>query len=236
MSPLPALTIVAALRDELQAVSTAIPPAELHRARLIRSGVGPESAARAVAEANVPKWGRICSTGFCGGLADGLNVGDIVVATEILHGGSDKRIAIDAATVKRAVEALQSAGMKFHVGPLVSVPLPVFRCDDKRALGQKTQAAAVDMESYAIAAPGGASPFVLRVISDAVTDELPAEVSEFLDADGNVRAGKITKFIIKRPANIARLMELKKRSDTAAAALTTAWKAVWPVLAELEGK
>ena len=230
MSSIPEFTIIAALRDELKAVSAGITADDLSHVALIRGGVGPGSAARAVGEAKLAAGARICSTGFCGGLKEGLDVGDIVLATEIQHAESGQRIRIDPATVARAGAALQSAGVKFYAGPIVSVTLPVFRCEDKRALGASSGALAVDMESYAITSANGCVPFVLRAISDAVSDELPAEVSEFLDDKGNVRAGKITRFILKRPANIQRLMELKKRSDAAGSALTAAWKAVWPVL------
>src|SRR5438477_186309 len=67
---------------------------------------------------------------------------------------------------------------------------------------------------------------VLRTVSDAVTDELPAEVGQFLNEQGDVRVGNITRFIVKRPSNIMRLMELKKRSDIAAKALLVAWNAI----------
>lgn len=234
MPDLPSVIIIGAIRDELAAVGRGISPSEHSRANLIRGGVGPDSASRAVAGLDFASAKFVCSTGFCGGLKDGVEVGDIIVATEILRGDSVEKINVDATLVGKITAALSSAGVRFHAGPLTSVREPVFLREDKRALGISSGAVAVDMESFAIATPaakaGGCTPFVLRVVSDSVDDELPSEVSKFLDADGNVRAGKITRFIFKRPTNIARLMELKKRSDTASAALTAAWKAVWPVV------
>jgi len=234
MPDIPPVIIIGAIRDELAAVAKGISPSELSRANLIRGGVGPDSAARAAAALDLTSAKFVCSTGFCGGLKDGVDVGDIIVATEIQREDSADKISIDAALAGKITAALSSAGVRFHAGPLVSVREPVFLREDKRALGVSSGAIAVDMESFAISSPaakaGGSTPFVLRVISDSVDDELPSEVSQFLDAHGNVRAGKITRFIFKRPTNIARLMELKKRSDTASAALTAAWKAAWPVV------
>ena len=234
MSAVPRVIIIGAIRDELAAVARGISPDTLPVSHLIRGGVGPDSASRAVAGLDFSNVNHVCSTGFCGGLNDGVEVGDIVVATAILRGDSGERVDIDAQLVSAISAALKSAGVKFHAGPLVSVREPVFRCADKRALGTSASALAVDMESFAITSPAakvaGCRPFALRVISDSVDDELPSEVSEFLDADGNVRAGKITRFIFKRPTNIARLMELKKRSDKAGVALSAAWRAVWPVV------
>jgi len=233
--------IVTAIKEELAAVTSAIPKAGQHAAHLIRGGAGWSSATRAARDIATrqpaPQW--ICSTGFSGGLADGLNVGDIVLATELW---GDQEAAITCLTPSRIEllsHALTAAKIRFHAGATVTVTGAVTRTEDKRALGIKRNAIAVDMESYAListyqkmaAAPARA--FVMRVISDSVDDALPPEIAEFLDEKGNVRMGKVARFMLGGPRHVKTLMELKARSDKAAAALTAAWKAVWPLLTGL---
>lgn len=224
------LAIIAALREELAAVTAGIPAEDRALVQMIRGGVGPQSAGKAAAQCNA-RW--VCSTGFCGGLTDQLNVGDIVVASAIVDGSAATQTAsvtIDPTLVQNVLSALKSAGVVAHSGVITSVRDPVLACDSKRALGQSAAAIAVDMESFAISAACTGKMFVLRSVSDSVNDELPVEVSGFLDAEGNVRAGNITRFVLKRPTNIKKLMELKARSDIAARSLTAAWKAGWPVI------
>ena len=222
--------IIAALREELDAAALGISESDRgDRAsvQLVRGGVGLDSTRRA-ADACSAEW--ICSTGFCGALNDSLSVGDIVIASQILDGSEKKSapVSVDAAFVADMVEALKSAGLTPQVGPVISVRDPVFSSEAKRALGQSSGALAVDMESFALA--GARKIVVLRTVSDAVGDELPVEVAGFLDEQGNVKAGNVTRFVLKRPTNVKTLWELKKRSDTAAKALTAAWKAAWPVV------
>jgi nucleoside phosphorylase len=225
--------ILTALREELHAVAAGLPKGA-PGFDVIRGGIGPDSAARAAAalftNPEAPK--LVCSTGFCGGIADGLAVGDLVVATAIVEGDAQRRERIDVAPelLKRVTDALKSAGIGFHSGVLVSVRDPVLQTSAKRALGRANAALAVDMESYAIAdavrAQPGTAFLAMRVVSDAVGDELPPEVAEFLDAEGKVRTTVVARFVLRSPANMKKLWELKGRSDKASKTLTAAWKAV----------
>ena len=224
------LTIFTALREELNAVTAAIPKGSA-QIQAIRGGIGPDAAARAAGEILKAPPELLCSSGFCGGLADGLAVGDIVVATAIVEGDGKKRERIDIKSdvLKRVTETLKSSGIAFQSGVLVSVRDPVLQSSAKRALGSSASAFAVDMESYTLAEAAqraGTDFFALRVVSDAVGDELPAEVGDFLDADGNVRTGVVARFALGGPSNVKKLWDLKGRSDKAAKALTAAWKAI----------
>ncbi|MCY3023523.1 MAG: hypothetical protein NTW87_31470 [Planctomycetota bacterium] len=103
---------------------------------------------------------------------------------------------------------------------------------DKRALGLARQALAADMESFAMAERAGTKAAVcaLRVVSDAVGDELPAEVGTFLDEKGSVRVGRVARYALRGPASIRTLRALKARRDRSLAGLTAAWRVVWPLL------
>jgi nucleoside phosphorylase len=228
--------IFTALKEEFAAVQAAIPDSDRSLVRIIRAGVGWDSAMRAtsaVLNDGCPRW--ICFSGFCGGLADGLAVGDVVLSSA-LQEAEFGVVNVDEKILAALQSALQKSGMKFQAGRIACARRAVISEKDKRELGRTSQSIAVDMESFAVAkAAAGKCPcFALRAVSDAVTDALPPEVAGFLDKDGGVRMGKVTRFMLGGVNNIKILMELKSRSEKACASLTAAWKAAWPALKTLE--
>ena len=226
------IVVVCAMKEEYAAVQAGLGANAGARFEVIRAGVGPVSAARVARElaARAEPPDVVISTGFCGGLIDELKVGDIVVGgdveyTESISCASDRPDCADAAEFARTLESsLKLKCARVFWGKTICSKDAVATVGAKRRLGQR--ASVVDMESYALATQCNSRVVFVRVVSDSVTDELPAEVGEFLDAAGNVRAGSIARFIIKKPTNFLRLMELKKRSDIAAKALTEAWRAI----------
>jgi nucleoside phosphorylase len=179
-------------------------------------------------------------TGFCGGLDEQLAVGALILAdgvtarraleTEPAHA---EVLPTDRAARQAAEGALRRAGLAFHTGLLVTVAQPALRAEDKARLGQATRASGVDMESAAVARVAGEKKtafLVLRAVSDAVHDQLPAEVAGFLDESGRPRATQVLKYAAGGPAHLKELWRLKSRSDQAAGALTAAWKVLLPAL------
>jgi len=230
------IAVVCALREELSAVKAGL-GTDAGRFELIQAGVGARAAARVgkeLASRENPA-ALVVSTGFCGGLSDALKVGDIVAAHNIVGidaGGlpaPQNLVRAKMLVENQIAGALDAAKLRWECGSIVCSREPILKSEDKRALHVKSGAIAVDMESFALAESvdaAGTAVVVLRAVSDSVEDELPAEVAEFLDERGKVRVGKITRFVLKRPANITRLMSLKKRADKAAASLTLAWSAM----------
>jgi adenosylhomocysteine nucleosidase len=230
------LGIVTALKEEAAAIQRALPEVAQEQLRVLRGGVGPVSAARAAEQllSSAPKPTVLCSSGFCGGLCDGVEVGDVIIADCIIMPDTNlARTKINPEYVETMRTALRDAKIRFHVGGLAGSPSAVTSCDAKRALGQSCQAAAVDMETAAVAraaTSAGVAMIALRVISDSVLDELPPEVGGFLNDDGDVRIGNVAKFALRSPRNMKTLWHLKSRTDKAVASLSAAWKAVWPAL------
>jgi adenosylhomocysteine nucleosidase len=225
----PRLAVITALKEELSSIKSAIDSVNV---LLIRGGVGSRSAASAAESAIAAHPRTIVSSGFCGGLLPGPQVGHVVVATRVLDGsGEGTPIDCDKAGVKQWLNLIEKAGVPCHSGDLTSVSAAVTSVAAKAELARRSGAIAVDMESYAIAslAQKAGIPFLLlRSISDSSDDALPPEVGGFLDENGNVRAGQVAKFAIKGPRNIKMLMTLKSRSDKAVAGLTSAWQSLSP--------
>jgi hypothetical protein len=124
---------------------------------------------------------------------------------------------------------LNTAGMQAHRGVLLGVSTPVFTSAQKRALGQRFNALAVDMESVALARElhGQRIPvLVVRAVSDAVGDELPPQTSTFLTPAGQPRLWPIARFVLGGPTHVKALLRLKRHADAAAKALTGVFTAL----------
>jgi len=144
---------------------------------VVEGGVGPAAAARATAEAirfYQPRY--VISAGFAGALTDELNRGQLLLADEVVNpAGEAFQVGLK----------LESAGAStgWHVGRLLSVERVVRTPQERRAWAAKTQALACDMETFAVAhtcRQWGVPLIAVRVISDAVDDELPPEIAHLL--------------------------------------------------------
>ncbi|MGW1895833.1 phosphorylase family protein [Streptomyces sp. NPDC002004] len=143
--------------------------------RVLRTGMGPRAAERAVARVlGDPSWqdAAVLATGFCAGLAPGMHPGDVVVAEETRdpHGttvcnGTDL-------LVRELARVLP--GRTVHTGPLTGSG-HVVRGPERADL-LATGAIAVDMESAATllgALRAGRRPVAaVRVVVDAPEHEL----------------------------------------------------------------
>ncbi|MFJ9339722.1 1-hydroxy-2-methyl-2-butenyl 4-diphosphate reductase [Streptomyces sp. NPDC101733] len=168
------LLIACALRIERAALSgagRAGPP----DASVLRTGMGPRAAERAVARA-LERPGMagaaVLATGFCAGLVPGMHPGDLVVADETRdpHG----TVACTGTALLAEALARAAPGRTVHTGALTGSDHVVR--GQERARLRASGAVAVDMESAATlwaATRGGGRPVAaVRVIVDAPEHEL----------------------------------------------------------------
>ena len=165
---------------------------------MVASGPGPRLVERALGEKkNV---NGIISTGFCGALDPALQVGDIVVWGDA--------VASEAPFVR---------------GEIFSADRVAVTAAEKRALRNRTGAAAVEMEAAAVknkAAEWGVPFMCIRVVSDTATDDLPLDFNRFRNADGNFSRTRIALAAMARPFSaMPGLMELDRNCRRAAQAL-----------------
>jgi 4-hydroxy-3-methylbut-2-enyl diphosphate reductase len=162
---------------------------------VVRTGGGPRRARRAAAqieaaqiEASRGGTAAVAIAGFCGGLAEGLSPGDVVVASELMGPGSE-RVPLPSAALLGG--ALRRRGLRVHQGPLVTVDHLV-RGAERRALAEQG-ALAVDMESGVLAralSAEEAALAVVRVVVDTPSRELlrPGTVRGGLTARSALRS------------------------------------------------
>ncbi len=98
----------------------------------------------------------------------------------------------------------------------------VVEARDKRLLWQSTGAAAVDLESGAVARVGaehGLPVAVLRAICDPADRSLPPAAMESLSRAGEIRIGSVLASLLKAPLQLPALLRLAMDAAAARRAL-----------------
>ncbi|MGW7269448.1 phosphorylase family protein [Streptomyces sp. NPDC054864] len=172
--PVP-LLIACALGIEHLALRTGDRGGAHGRPTVLRTGMGPKNAERAVTGAlgkESLRHAAVVATGFCAGLAPGMHPGDLVVADETRHADGHTPCVGTDLLVKELERAVP--GRTVHTGPLTGSD-HVIRGHERAAL-LATGAIAVDMESAATlhsALRAGDRPVAaVRVVVDAPQHEL----------------------------------------------------------------
>ncbi len=173
------------------------------KAYVATTGIGPlaaELAASALLLERRPA--RVVVIGLCGILASAFRVGDALVYREIVT--PDERFAFDrelSGLIADRVAGSQSGIRAFASDSIVT------RSVDKRALGERYTAQAVDMETAAVARTlqaAGIAVAALRVGTDGAADDLPA-LDRALDASGGMDGLALALAMLRQPIAGARL-------------------------------
>jgi adenosylhomocysteine nucleosidase len=227
------LAIVAAMHQELAAV-LALMPCErkqmaagrefwlggLHGQQvvIVLSRIG-KVAAATTATALIERFGvdRIVFTGVAGGLAPGVERGDVVVADSFLQHDLDaspifprhevplygkSRFATDVALSDRLAAAVRQAlpSAKLHRGLVISGDRFVSTSQESRALQQALpDALAVEMEGAAIAQvchDYGVAYAAVRTISDRADDEATGDFLQFIEAVASRQSAAIVQALL----------------------------------------
>lgn len=158
--------VAAPLRLEALAIR-----AGARRLRVHKTGMGRERSHAAVARLQSDPAAALVVMGVCGGLDDGCEPGDVVIADELLDGerSSDRRLVCPSA--EPLAEALERRGVTVRRGGVVSVARIAH--GEKRVELRERGAIVVDMESAWLAPGAGGRPFaVIRVVADTPSREV----------------------------------------------------------------
>lgn len=175
------MLIAAPMHIEALLIRSAARNAHVHR-----TGIGPRRS-RAAARALLGEAGdALLVLGFCGGLDEGSEPGEVVIAEEVTGEVDDQGPQrVPCTPASQISPALSGTGLRVRSGPLVSVAR--LALGERRAQLHAAGAIAVDMESLWLAAGAGERPFaVVRVVLDSPTHELLRPQA----AAGAVRAGR----------------------------------------------
>jgi adenosylhomocysteine nucleosidase len=214
-----ALGIVAALTVE----SRPLAPAALADGTVIVSGVGPAAAqagARRLAAAGAR---ALVSFGLAGALDPALAPGTLVLASEVVSPAGSLFL-----TARQWREQLAAAVADRHpvcCGRLLTCGEPLRSAADKALAWSRSGAAAVDMESAAVAEVAAAAQLdflVVRAIVDTASETLPRAALDAAPPGARaVRLAALLSAVARRPGEIAGLIRLASRYRTASRALAT---------------
>jgi adenosylhomocysteine nucleosidase len=163
----------------------------------------------------------IISAGFSGALRDGLNIADIIVATEVVD---------EDGTSWPAPWPGNLADPAFQRGKLLTVSRTIADPEEKLALGQKHDAVAVDMETATVARMCSQHNILFGCVR-AISDDVHISLSPDLDhviVNGRVAPWRLATRLLRRPWFAAELWRLAKHTRLAADRLASAVKHLIP--------
>ncbi len=132
---------------------------------LLVSGIGQENASNAffkLYQEFSPDY--IILAGFCGGVNDSLNIGDLLIPKRAHYNGD--KVDLSSSQLEKIIEFLSRSNIKYSIGDIQTFDNPVFSCQ-----GVLETVVGVDMESYAVckASQNYSSPLIiLKSVSDVV--------------------------------------------------------------------
>jgi adenosylhomocysteine nucleosidase len=177
--------------------------ARLLRALPLETRVGAGDAAGATA---------LVSFGLAGGLDPALRPGAILRPARVVWG--DRVFAADAALV--------TALGGVTCDRVLATDTALVSAREKRAAHERSGAAAVDMESGAVAAQAARRgvPFaVLRAVCDVAAEDLPPAALLALDSAGKIGILRVAHSVVRRPSQLPALLALAGHAASARRAL-----------------
>lgn len=168
----------------------------------------------------------VVSFGLAGALADGLAVGDWIVADRLAG-------ATECATDRRWREAALAALPGARVGGFYADGRMIDTVAEKYALGTTYGALGVDMESHVAAAFARARglPFaIIRVVSDRVDHLLPHAITVSMRPDGGIDGGAMWRSVAARPGQLPDLLATMRNAAAAFRVLAQGGRVLRPGL------
>jgi adenosylhomocysteine nucleosidase len=185
---------------------------------LIIGGMGPEAASVAAVALVAAGARNLLSFGLAGALDPQLAAGAILLPQAVTDGAG----RVHGTCEPWRERLMARLGAPDADGILLSVAQPLTTPAAKSRARMHTAAAAVDMESFAIAtvaAQSGVNFLAARVVVDTAADSVPRSVARATDGRGEVNVGRLLLGLMLAPAEVVPLVRLAQRYRVAMRAL-----------------
>lgn len=182
---------------------------------VLLTGIGPASAARAIASIPVGLYDFCISSGLAGSLSPSLLPGDVIVSRSAVFLNGSGAAASDAQLVKLAA----ASGAK-QIEVSLTADKIIASANEKELLAGK--GGIVDMESAQILSAANDCQVpctVIRAVSDAADEDLPVDFDRVLDIRGKLRIGGLLREVALSPYRIPLLIQFGRQSRAAARSL-----------------
>ena len=155
----------------------------------------------------------IASVGVAGSLSPDLEVGDLVIARQLLNQVNMQ----PSPKLAELAETIDLPHINIYSGSVVTVDEIIHKAEQRQSLAKEFAidgTAILDMESTAVAeiCAEFQTPFmIIRSISDRFDEDLPINFNKCVGNDGNVALNKILLAILLNPLAIKGLLIMRKR-------------------------
>jgi DeoD family purine-nucleoside phosphorylase len=161
---------------------------------------------------------QLIRVGTCGGIARGLNTGDLVIALSAcpvdgatrtyLHGDPYAPTA-DFALTHALYHAAQEAGISVHIGPVASVDVFYNPDADYTTKWRERGVLAFEMEASALfflAARAGVQAACMLIVSDVLSEDVSSEESYLSPEELSAAVDRMIEVTLTAAPNVERLM------------------------------
>ncbi|MFQ5827944.1 MAG: hypothetical protein ACE5JD_02130 [Candidatus Methylomirabilia bacterium] len=159
----------------------------------------------------------VISGGTCGALDPSLNVGDLVLAREVLTPRGNS-LPVSSGVVEVLARAATAAGSLARLGTLLCAEKVMTSPEAKSERWHATGAIAVDLESGPIlefARRRGLSAGVIRGVSDSADQPLAPELLDLVTPAGGLRPGRALGLALTRPRVLSQALALRRGASRA---------------------
>ena len=223
------LNITAALSWEAQTARAGQAIAGRGRVRLITSGVGPDRARDAAEQAIERQPTAVISIGVAGGLTNTLRRPSITLPLDIIRQTDGAVFQPDEQLRRQTIRLLNQADVFWQSVTSITTPTILFTKPEKRAAAE-SGAEIVQMEDaeWAEVCADAGVPFTcVRVVMDALDDDIPNEVVQWR---GKPSALDIALGAVRRPSLLPELLSLGLQRQSALRELERAMTVIIPAL------
>ncbi len=194
------------------------------------SGMGSRNANLAASKLIASDCDALMSWGCAAALSDHLFPGDCLLPDTIIAQHNSSTLTIDQDWHNKLNTKLSTI-VHVNTSPLVGSDKLITSADEKYALGARTGAVGLDMESTAIAEVASKHniPFVIvRCVADPVSMSLPESVAIAMTPNAEINIFKLLLYTAKHPSNIGALIHLAKHFKAAQKTLAKAAEILQP--------